>query len=813
MLHTRRGMANQDVRSSVRLLWRSKGFATAAVSTLALGIAATTLMFALVQGILLRPLPVREQDRLILAWREAPTTGSAVYPFGDTELDAVARETRLLESVAGVSRNGVARTVLSDGSTSSYANVGLVTGGFFEVLGAEAVLGRRISVADDREGAEAVAVISHGYWQRRFGGAADVIGRRVTLGERPCVVVGVMPPDLDYPQGVELWRTTRSMPVDGAFGAAARREVNLVARLRSGVTVAQAQSELAALDARLASTVSADGSRRLAVVVRPYADVVIGDVRRPMFALFGAVAFVLLIACANVANLLLLRGEGRRGELAVRAALGAGPGRLAAQAIAESLVLSGVAGVVGVWLAWVALPLMITLVPDGLPRVESIRIDPPVVGFAVAVAFLTTLLAGVAPAWAWMRRDAVAPLLGSRDGVGLTTRGRRVLVVAQVALAVAVLSATGVLVRTLLNLQAVDLGIANERLVLVDLHLPADAYAAREPHAQFLDQVITQLAAVPGIAAVTPVNVAPFTDRGWDLPRVTVEGQSDDRAAGNPSLNLESIHPNYFAALETPIVRGRVFSAADRQGAPAVAIVSEDAAARLWPDANPIGKRLKMGPAAGRGAWLEVVGVAAATRYRTVAVARPTLYLPAAQFQMTATMLIARTSSSLDLLMPAVRERIRAIDPRVQVLSAAPFAEYLARPLSRPRFNAFVIAVFGLAALVLSTLGMYAVMAAHVRQRAREIAVRLALGATTASVRWLVLGEAGRLAGLGALAAAAVAAAATRLLRGLVFDVSPTDPSTIAGAVALLLAAAAFAAYLPMRRAARADVIGTLRSQ
>lgn len=813
MLHLLLAVANQEVRNAVRLLWRSKAFTIAAVSTLALGIATTTLMFALVQGILLRPLPVREQDRLILSWREAPTSGSALYPFGDAEIDAVARETRLLESVAGVTRNGVARTVLSDGSTSSYANVGLITGGFFEVLGAEASLGRRISVADDREGAEPVAVISHGYWQRHFGGAADVIGRRVTLGERPCVIVGVMPPDLDYPHGVEVWRTTRSMPVDGAFGAAARREVNLIGRLRPGVTVAQAQSELASMDTRLASDRPADGNRRLAVVVRPYADVAVGDVRRPMTALFGAVAFVLLIACANVANLLLLRGEGRRGELAVRAALGAGRGRLAVQAIAESLVLSGLAGVVGVWLAWVALPLVITLVPDGLPRVESIRIDAAVVGFAVAIAFLTTLLAGMAPALVWMRTDAVASLLGSRDSVGLTTRGRRVLVVVQVALAVAVLSATGVLVRTLLNLQAVDLGIANERLVLVDLHLPADAYASRERHAQFLDQVITQLAVAPGIAAATPVNVAPFTDRGWDLPRVTAEGQSGERASSNPSLNLESIHPNYFSALDTAIVRGRAFLEADQKGAPAVAIVSEDAAASLWPGADPLGKRLKMGPAEGRGAWLEVVGVAAATRYRTVTTPRPTLYLPAAQFQMTASMLVVRSSSPLDLLIPVVREQIRTIDPNVRVLSAAPFAEYLERPLGRPRFNAFVITVFGLAALFLSTLGMYAVTAAYVRQRDREIALRLALGATTTSVRWLVLAETGRLAGLGALLGAAVAVAATRLLRGLVFEVSPTDPATIAGAVALLLAAAGLAAYLPMRRAARADVMGTLRSQ
>ncbi len=334
----------------------------------------------------------------------------------------------------------------------------------------------------------------------------------------------------------------------------------------------------------------------------------------------------------------------------------------------------------------------------------------------------------------------------------MSSRGRRLLVVGQVALAVTVLAAAGLLIRSVLNLQAIDLGLAAERLVLVDLHLPAAAYADRERRAQFLDQVVTQLEAVPGILAVTPVNVAPFTDRGWDVPRVTAEGQSNDEAAGNPSLNLESIHPNYFSTIEAPIVRGRPFSAADRAGTVEVAIVSDDVASRLWPGQNPIGQRLKMGRVEGSGRWLAVVGVAAPTRYRTVTTPRPTLYLPAAQFQMTATMLIVRSTASLELLMSVGRERIRAIDPNVMVLSAAPFADYLDRPLGRPRFNAFLIGLFGIAALLLSTLGLYAVMAAHVRQRDREIAVRRALGATGASVRRLVLVEAGRLAGVGALA-------------------------------------------------------------
>ncbi len=799
---------------SLRFLWRAKAFTTAAVLTLAVGIAATTVMFALIQGVLLRPLPVQEQDRLILSWREAPTAGSALYPFGDVEIEAVARESRLLESAAGVTRNGVRRAVVGDGSTSSYANVGLITANFFEVLGAQALLGRRFTLADDRNEAEPAAIISHGYWRRHFGGVREVVGRRITINEQPSVIVGVMPPDLDYPRGVEIWRTTRSIPADGAFGIAAQREVNLIGRLRPGVTVEQAASELATLNQQLATGATTDYLRRLNIVVRPFTEEVIGDVRGTMIALFAAVALVLLIASANVANLLLMRGENRRGEIALRAALGAGRGRIAGQVLAESLMLSMVAGTVGFLLAWTALPVLITIVPDGLPRIESIRIDATVAVFCVAVAFVTALLAGIAPGLFAMRSDLASPLRGSSAAIaGMPSRGRRLLVVGQVALAVMVLAAAGLLIRSVLNLQAIDLGLAAERLVLVDLHLPSTAYAERERRAQFLDQIFTQLEAVPGISAVTPVNVAPFTDRGWDVPRVTAEGQSDDQAASNPSLNLESIHPNYFSTIEAPIVRGRAFTAADRQGTPEVAIVSEDAASRLWPGQDPIGKRLKMGILEGSGRWLEVVGIAATTRYRTVTAPRPTLYLPAAQFQMTATMLIVRSAASLESLISVARERVGAIDPNVTVLSAAPFADYLDRPLGRPRFNAFVAGLFAIAALFLSTLGLYAVMAAHVRQRDREIAVRLALGATGTTVRRLVLVEAGRLAGLGALLGVAGAIAGTRFLRGLLFEVQPMDPMTIGGAAVLLIAVAALAAYAPMRRAARADIVRILRSQ
>ncbi len=807
-------MLQQDVRHACRLLWRAKGFTAAAVLTLALGIAGTTVMFALVQGVLLRPLPVHRQDRLIVAWKEARSSGSAHYPFGNAEIEAIAEASQLLAAAAGVTRNGVARTVVTESGLSSYANVGLVTGGFFDVLGVHPIRGRALTVADELDGAESVIVISSGLWQRQYGGR-DVIGRRVTLGERPFTIVGVMPPDLDYPTGVEIWRTTSSVPTSGPFADAARREVNLIGRLRPGVSLEQATSEIMSFCQQLDAAAPATSERGLVPVVGLFANVVIGDIRATMLALFGAVGLVLLIACANVANLLLLRGEARRGELALRSALGAGRWRILEQVFAEGLVLAVIAGIVGFAVAWSSLQALVTLVPDGLPRVESIRIDRTVALFSLATILVTALLASVAPALLLLRGDLVAPLRSGAPTIagGASARGRRLLVVAQVALAVTVLAAAGVLIQSVLKLQAVDLGLPAERMVLLDLHLPGARYAERQRHGQFLDDAIAQLAAVPAVAAATPVNVSPFTGQGWDVPQFMAEGQDVDGAVGNPSLNLESIHPNYFEAFQVPILRGRAFIAADREGAPEVAIVSADVAARLWPREDPVGKRLKMGVVDSRDPWYTVVGVAGQTRYRSVMSARPTLYLPAAQFQMTATMLAVRTTAPLELLTSLATGRLRAVDPDVRLMRVAPFTEMLARPLAQPRFNAFLLSIFAIAALLLSTVGLYAVMAAYVRQRDREIAVRMALGATAAAVRRMVVAEASRLAGIGVIVGIGCALIAMRSLRGMLFEVEPIDPLSIVAAGLLLICATALASHLPLRRATRADVASVLRAE
>ena len=802
----------QDIRSAFRGLWRAKGFTAAATLTLALGITGTTVMFAMVDGVLLRPLPVRDQDRLILAWKELRSSRFAHYPFGGPDVEAVVEASQLIESGAGVTSNGAVAWVAVEDGSASYVHGALVTGAYFDVLGIQAFLGRALTRTDDVAGADNVVVISHALWKRRYGGSRETIGRRIVLGHTTFTIVGVMPPGLDYPTGVEIWRTVRSVPSDGVFGDAAHYEIDLIARLRPGVTIDQATAELASIARRLEANAPPDRPRDVAVVVRSFEHAIIGDVRPAMLALFGVVALVLLIATANVANLLLLRGEVRSRELAVRAALGAGGGRILSLVFAESLTLAMAAGAAALVTSWGSLGALVSLIPDGLPKGDAIRLDVRVLAFAMGIAFLTALAACIVPALAFVRRDLVAQLQNrhrGRSGV----LGRQALVAAQVALAVMIVAAAGLLTRSLLKLQALDLGLAADRLVFLDL-VPSPKFKDPAHHAHFLDEIVVRLESTPEIAAATPVNVSPFSGLGgWDVPRFTADGQTVTEAAANPSLNLESIHPNYFETFQIRILRGRSFTEADRDGAVNVAIVSEDVAARTWPGGDPIGQRLKMGGPDSKEPWLAVVGVAGPTRYRELVKARATLYLPAKQFLNVARMLVVRTTASPVPIASQAREHVRALDPGVRIIRVVPFARLLDAPLARPRFNVWLVGIFAIAALLLASVGLYAVIAVFVRQRDREIGIRMALGATGANVRNLVLTEAARLAGLGAVAGLLGAFVTTRLVQGLLFEIDPLDAPTLAGAALLLVFASLGAAYVPTRRARRIDAAAMLRSQ
>ena len=803
-----------DLWLALRGFRKAKGFFLAAVLTLAVGSAGTTVMFALIQGVLLKPLPVHEQDRVLVAWQEIRASGFAHYPFRAEQIDTIGRESQLLHSVAGVDYNGAFPTIAVENDVAVPVTVAAVKGDLFGVLGVGTTLGRALDLSDDAPGAEPALVISHGLWQRRYGGSRDVLGRVVTLRERPFRIVGVATPGFEYPRGAEAWLTMAALSStikDPAFVV----YVDLVARLRPGATFEQAEGELAALVTRLEAEAAPGSARGLTPVVQRFEDLVVGeDVRTAMVALFGAVILLLLIASANVANLLLMRGEARRAERAVRMALGASRGRLVRQVLAESLVLAAMAGALGLIVSSWSLQAAVALVPGGLPRVDSVAIDPVVALFTVGVTFATTLLAGLAPALSSARVDLLANLRsGERGAIGASGAsgpgggfGRRALVVSQVALAVTVVAGAGLLTRSLLRLQSVDMGLAADRLVFVELAPPTTKYAERTKHLQFLDALVERLQTGGSVASATPVNVPPFSGTGgWDAPRFAAEGQSADRAAENPSLNLESIYPNYFQTFGVTLVRGRAFADSDREGAVNVAIVSEDVAARTWPGEDPIGKRLKMGGVDSKDEWRSVVGVAAATRYRELSEARPTLYLPSAQFVGRAEKIVLRSTESIDRVGAIARQAVLAVDPDVRIVRIARFQEFLDVPLARPRFNVALIAIFSVAALLLATIGFYAVMAAYVGQRDREIGVRMALGADASNVRRLVLREGLGLAGLGASLGVAGVVVGSRLLRGILFETDPLDPSTIATAVIVLMAAGALASYLPARRATRID--------
>ena len=803
----------QDLQLAWRALRQARGFTGTAVFTLAMGIAGASVMFALIEGVLLRPLPVHEQDRLLVAWKELRSAGLAHYPFRIAKIDMLSKEGLVLETAAGVDYNGAQPWVVVENGSATFVQSAAITGNFFGVLGIKPLLGRALNRADDMIGAENVIAVSHGLWQRRYGGSRDVIGRALTLRERRFTIVGVMPAGFEYPRGSEAWVSITALTstmIDPDFTPL----VDLIARLQKGATIEQAASELSGLIARLESEAPPGATRGLTPVVRSYEDVVVGDVRLTLFVLFAAVGLVLLIASANVANLLLMRGEGRRAEMAIRSTLGASRSRLVRQMLAESLVLALASGAAGLAVTWWSLSALTALVPDGLPRVDSIRLDAGVIGFAMAIAFITSALAGMAPALSASHIDLVSQL---RSGGGMrgsgATQGRRTLVVVQVALAITVVAAAGLLTRSVLRLAAADMGLSAEELVLVQLGLPQAKYVDRERRLQFLNHVVEELEATPGVAGATPVNTPPFAGTGgWDASTFTVEGQGADRAGANPSPNLESIHPNYFATLGVSLMRGREFGPADREGTPNVVIVSEDVAARAWPGEEAIGKRLKLGGATSRDPWRTVVGVAHMTRYRELREPRATLYLPAAQFMFAAEAILLRTTYPTRAVAGAARDRIRAVDPAVQVMRVAPFAELLDGPLARPRFNAFVLAVFGIAALILAAIGLYAVMGAYVRQRDTEIGIRVALGATAADVRRLVVGEGLWLAGLGAVIGLVGTVVTTRLLRGLLFGVHPLDAVSLLAAVLLVLGASALASYLPASRAARVDPLALLRA-
>jgi putative ABC transport system permease protein len=804
-----------DVRSGWREARRGRGITVAAVLTLAVGIAAATAMFALVDGMLLQPLPVRDQDNIVVVWREPRGTGGTHVPFKSAEIDTLRRNATTLRTVAGVTWQGPAEVDVEEGGQTSPIRMAPVTGAFFEVLGTDAWIGRPLQPPDDVDGAAHVLVLSHGAWRRRYGSIAEVIGRRLTIGERRFTIVGVMPPGLEYPRGVEAWTTVaamRSVAPNDTFREAIRNELDVVARLRDGTSADQAAAELDAMAPTL-DPPFVELRDELRASVHLLEAVVVGDTRSTVLVLFGAVLLVLLAASVNVANLLLMRAAARRADLAVRSALGASLGRLARVHCAEGLLLAAAGGVLAVPLAWWMLRAMVRFAPAGLPRIEPVDMEWRALFFALGVSLVAGAVAGLAPVWELRHASLIGHLASSaRQTAGkAATFGRRALVTTQVALAVVVVAATGLLTQSLFRLQAIEPGLDVERLMLVRLAVPPAIAGDRARHTRLLHDLVARLESSGRIAGATPINAVPFAGAGWIVPAFAADGQDARRAAANPALDLEAVHPTYFATLGVHLVRGRAFTADDRDGAPRVAIISEELAEMTWPGQTAIGRRLKMGKADSDTDWLTVVGVARGTRYRELRSRRPVLYVPAEQLIVAAQTLAIRTDAPPADAAAVVRAGVAAVNPRVHVQAVTSLQDLRQAPLARPRFTAGLAALFSLSAVLLCALGVFAVTGTSVQQRRGELRVRSALGATPLDIQRLVLMEGLRLTAIGTVVGLTAATIAARGLADLLFETQPFDPPSLSAAAVLLCVVSLLACALPAWRASRVDALGVLK--
>ena len=789
---------------------RSPGWFVGVVLTLALGIGLATAVFTIAEALLIRPLPVRAQDRLVVLWGITRDGRTDHFPLLYGDAREFARRTRTLQRVEFFAYGGAQLVPIRIDAGMVRLRRSLVSGGYFDLLGTQPILGRTLRPEDDVRSAAPVAVLSYGAWQRFFGGASDVVGRRITLhyDDTPYTIVGVMPRGLDYPLGVDVW--TPVVPNSRPLGdQPIYAELNAIGRLRDGMSVSQAQTEMTRF---FATTTSVSWGVR--GVARSFASDVVGDAGPAVLAFAAAAGLLLLITCINVANLVLVRGLARVRELAMRTALGASRGRIIGQLFIESTLIAIAGGVAGIGLAVAAVRGFIALAPAGTPRLGEIRVTGEVVAGAIAITTVATVLFALGPALMASRVELQAALrAGARQSGG--GRGSRLatnaLVIGQMTLALVVLSAAGLLTRSLIALEHVNVAFDPARLTVAELALPREYMGDAPRQTAMLEQLVARVEALPGVRSVAPVLTPPLAEVGGIFGRIAAEGQSADDIARNPALTFELATPSYFTTFGIRLVTGRFFTNADRAGTLPVVIVSESAAHSYWPGANPIGKRLARGTAD----FLTVVGVVQDTHYRDLRNPRPSIYFPLRQSlfpsSVPTTLVIATDARAVNFA-TELRGVVAEVAPGVAVAGVVPFERFVAGSLAQPRLNALLLMLFAGASLALAAVGLFGVVATTVRQRIRELAVRAALGATPADLRRTVLTQALSLGAAGATLGVLASLATMRAFATLLFGVKPTDAPTLAAVCVLLVCVVLVASVLPARRAQRVDPMLALRS-
>jgi putative ABC transport system permease protein len=797
----------QDVQYALRKLGRSPGFAAVALVTLALGIGATTAIFSVVDGVLIRSLPFERPDELVRIYTVYPNEDGS-YPLSPPDFMSVAADAGVLSVVAGYAST---RRTLTGAGDPAELEAALVTPELPDVLGGQPALGRSFAAEEFEPGRTDVVVLSHRSWSQRFGSDPEILGGVLTLNGTPHTVIGVLPAGFDFPAGTELYIPMAYTAQFDATTAQGRRSewISVVARLAPGATPQDAEPAMAGLSERLRAEFPQTNSLT-SLEARPLRDELLGEVRTPLLILLGAVGLVLLIAVANVASLMLARATARQGELTVRAAVGASRARLVRQLLTESVVIGLVGGSLGLILAAWGTSALMAGAPEGLPRAAEIGMDPRVAAFAVAVSIGAGLAFGLVPALQVGRRLAASLRGGPGAGTARSThRARSGLVIAEMALAVVLLVGAGLLLRSFQQLMTVDPGFNADRVITFPLYLPPAAYEPGAPVRNFYDALIARIEALPGVTSASATSQLPLSGDGniWSF---TAEGRgrlvADDEVQ---DLVVRIVHPEYLRTIGAAVQAGRGFSAFDGPDAPGVVLLNEAAVRRYFPDEDPLGISISFGD---EGA--EVVGIVRDVKqYGLHQDARAEAYIPHAQLSARSMRLVVRTAGDPLVLTGALRREVHALDPNLPVERFVTLDEVVAGAAATQRFLASMVTLFAALALALAAVGIFGVMSYSVVQRTREIGVRMALGAPTERIVGMLLGRGLALAGAGAGIGLLSALLISRLLSTQLYGVATTDVLTYGGVTLVLLAVAAAACYLPARRATGIDPMIALREE